>query len=109
VRLQAKLPDDGVVVAVYVSVNTVHALEYLTDQGGERLGERYAYSWSVSVDTVLNATGRTNATRENRLVVNIALDPSHQLLDVCRRRHLGRSFEVLGILPQILEPDPIST
>jgi len=38
-RLQTELPDDGVVVAVNVSVDTIHALEDLAHQGRERLGE----------------------------------------------------------------------
>jgi hypothetical protein len=42
VRLEPKFPDDGIMVAVNVRVNTVHAFEDLADQSWERLGERDA-------------------------------------------------------------------
>ncbi len=38
-RLQTQLSDHGVVVAVDVGVDTVHALEYLAHQGREGLWE----------------------------------------------------------------------
>lgn len=34
-----------------------------------------------------------------RLVVDVCLTPCHQVLDVLRGWHLGRSLEVLGVLP----------
>lgn len=37
--LKAELTDDGVVVAVDVSVDTVHAFKDLAHKSGERLGE----------------------------------------------------------------------
>lgn len=40
--LKAELADDWVVVAVDVSVDTVHAFEDLAHKSGERLGERDA-------------------------------------------------------------------
>ncbi len=39
--LEAELADDGIVVTVNVGVDSVHALEYLSDEGWERLGERH--------------------------------------------------------------------
>lgn len=38
-RLETELADHGVVVAVNVGVDTVHALEDLADQRWERFGE----------------------------------------------------------------------
>lgn len=63
-------------------VDTIHALEYLADQTRELLGKRDA-----------------NTRWQSRLVVNDALHPGHELLDVGWGRHLGRSFVVLAILP----------
>ena len=40
--LEAELANHGIVVAVYVCVDTVHALEYLANQSREGLGERDA-------------------------------------------------------------------
>ena len=46
----------------------------------------------------------TNLAWELGLLVNDALHPAHQVLNVGRGRHLGRTLEILGILPQVLEP-----
>lgn len=43
VSLEAKLANDGVVVAVNVSVHTIHALEDLSDHTWERLRERNTF------------------------------------------------------------------
>lgn len=48
----------------------------------------------------------TNPAGHDSLVIDAALDPSHELLDVCRCWHLGRALEVLVVLPEILEPVP---
>ena len=45
----------------------------------------------------------TDSAGEYGLVVNIALDPAHQMFDVCRCRHLCRALEVLRILPEVFE------
>lgn len=50
----------------------------------------------------------TNTARENCFVVDVALNPAHQLLDVCRRGHFRRPLVVLGVLPQILKSGPVS-
>jgi hypothetical protein len=39
---EAELDDDRVVVAVYVRIDTVKALEHVADERGEGLGEGYA-------------------------------------------------------------------
>lgn len=91
VGFEAELSDDGVVVAVNVGVDAVHALEDLADQGGEGLGE-----------------GHADAAGHDGLVVDAALDPRHELFDVGWRRHLGGPLEVLVVLPQILEPARMS-
>lgn len=85
--LEAELADDGVVVAVDVGVDAVEALEDLADEGREGLGE-----------------GHADAARQHRLVVDVALHPAHQLLDVGRRRHLRRPLVRLAVLPEVFEP-----
>jgi hypothetical protein len=45
----------------------------------------------------------TDATGEHLLIVDIALYPSHEVLDVFGSRHLGRPLEVLRVLPEVLE------
>jgi hypothetical protein len=50
----------------------------------------------------------TDPGRKHLLVVDVALNPCHQLLDVSRRGHLGRLLVVLRILPQVLKPDLVS-
>jgi hypothetical protein len=86
VGLEAELADDGVVVAVNVGVDAVHALEDLADEAGELLGE-----------------GDADARGQDGLVVNIALYPRHELLNVGRRRHLGWALVVFVVLPEVLE------
>lgn len=87
VGLQTKLTNDGVVMAVDVGVDTIHALENLAHQGRKCLGKRDA-----------------NATGHDSLVVDAPLNPRHELLDIGWCRHLGWAFEVLIVLPEILEP-----
>jgi hypothetical protein len=86
-RLETQLNDDVVVVAVYVRVHAVQALEHVADQSGERLWKRHA-----------------DAGREHGFVVYVGLDPGHEVLDVFGRRHFGGLLVRLGVLPQILEP-----
>ena len=50
----------------------------------------------------------TNATGQNLFVVNVSLNPGHELLDVGRCGHLGRALVVLIVLPEILEPSRVS-
>lgn len=42
-RLQSQLTDNRIVVAVDVSVHTVHSLEDLANERSKRFGERDAY------------------------------------------------------------------
>lgn len=46
---------------------------------------------------------RTDTAGKHRLIVNIALNPSHELLNVGRRWHLRWSLVVLRVLPQVLK------
>ena len=49
-RLQTQLDDDGVMVAVDVSVDTVEALEHVPDERGKRLREGYAdAAWKIGL------------------------------------------------------------
>ncbi len=41
----------------------------------------------------------TDAAWKSLLVVNVPLHPRHQVLDVFGRRHLGRTFILLRVLP----------
>lgn len=45
----------------------------------------------------------TDPAGKHLLVVDIVLDPTHEVFDVLGRRHFGGFLEVLGILPEILE------
>ena len=85
--LKTELNDDGIVVAVDVCVDTVQALEHVADEGGEGFWERY-----------------TDTAGEHLLIVDVGLHPCHQVFDVLRCGHLGRSLVVLAVLPEILEP-----
>lgn len=53
--------------------------------------------------------GITGSAGEQLLVVNVALNPGHEMLDVCWGGHFGRSFVVFGVLPEILESFSVST
>lgn len=75
-------------MAVDMGVDTIHSLEDLAYQGWEGLWEGDAY-----------------AAGHDSLIVNTALNPSHELLDVSGCSHLGRTLKVLVVLPEILEPD----
>lgn len=45
--LETKFPDDRVVVAIDVCVDTVHPLEYLANHAWERLGKWYTWKQSA--------------------------------------------------------------
>lgn len=100
--LQSKFTNHRIVMTVYVCIDPVHSLEYLTDHAWEGFGKRDACSSLVRAPHS-NAI-RTDTTWEHSFVVNVALDPAHQMLDVRWSRHLRRSFVIFGILPQVLEP-----
>lgn len=46
---------------------------------------------------------RTEPAGKDLFVVDTALHPTHQMLNVSRRGHLRRSLVLLRILPEILE------
>ena len=48
--------------------------------------------------------GRTDSAGKHLLVVDVALHPAHQVLDVLRRRHFRWALEVLRVLPEVFEP-----
>lgn len=52
--------------------------------------------------------GRTDSAGEDLFIVDIALHPTHQMLHVGRRRHLGRSLVMFRILPEVFEPVLVS-
>jgi hypothetical protein len=50
----------------------------------------------------------TNAAWEHLLVVDNALHPGHQMLDIAWSIHLGRLLEVFVVLPEVLESVALS-
>lgn len=50
----------------------------------------------------------TDAAWEGLFIVDIALYPSHQVLDILGSRHFRRSLEVFCILPEVLKSESIS-
>lgn len=63
----------------------------------------------VYSSTTLWMVVTTNPAWEDGFVINIALDPSHEMLDVCRSGHFSRSLVILRILPQIFKPASVRT
>lgn len=84
--LKTKFTNDGVVVAIDVSVNTIHSLEDLTNHAWEGFRK-----WNP------------NSAWENCLIVNVTLNPCHQVFDVRRSGHFGGPLVGFGILPEILK------
>lgn len=50
----------------------------------------------------------TGPAGEHLLVVDVALHPVHQVLDVSWCRHLGWTLVVLRVLPEIFEPSQVN-
>lgn len=46
----------------------------------------------------------TNFARHDRLVIDVGLNPRHQLLYIGRCGHLGWSLVVFAVLPEIFKP-----
>jgi len=87
-------------VTVDMSVNAIQPFEELTDQDGKSLWKWDAWRPSVSSWVLDRGLGKpTYPTRKHGLIINIALDPRHQMFDVFRRGHLRGSLEVLRVLP----------
>lgn len=107
VRLQTELNNDRIVVTVDMGINPVKPFEQLPGERGERLGKRHTCIVSVGASTdprQRNPSERTDFARKHLLVVDVALDPSHEMFNVFRRRHLCRLLKFVGVLPEILEP-----
>jgi hypothetical protein len=90
-RFKAELNDDGIMVTVDMSVNAVQTFKDITEKRRESLRER-----------------NTDSTREHLLVVDVALYPGHEVLNILWCGHLGGLLIVLVILPQVLEPKVVS-
>lgn len=84
---EAKLNDDGVMMAIDMSIDAIEAFEDVAKESGKCLREGYA-----------------DPAGKHLLVVDVALDPGHEVLYVFGCWHLGGLLVVLIILPQILEP-----
>jgi len=67
-------------------IDTIEALEDLKDKRAELAGE-----------------GDPNARGEHVLVVDVGLDPAHEVFNVFRRRHLGGFFVLVIVLPKVFE------
>lgn len=59
---------------------------------------------NVSKEQSINLEELTDPAGENRFIVYVALNPGHQMFDVCRSGHFRGALEILGILPEVLEP-----
>ena len=115
--LETQVHDDRVMVAVDVCVDAVQAFEDLPDQSRESLGERDAYQPNEFLSGrrayVCKVSSRTDLARKHLFIVDVALNPAHQMFDIIRGGHFRRTFVILRVLPEILEPEqhriPIST
>lgn len=86
-RLEAEVHDDGIVMAVDVRVDAIQALEDVADTLWEVFGE-----------------GNANARWEGGLVIDVGLDPGHEVLDVFGCGHLGGFWVAgCGVLPEVFE------
>jgi hypothetical protein len=65
VRLQSQLDNNRVMVTINVRIHPVQALEHVPDKSRKSLGERNA-----------------DATRKHILIIDVGLDPGHEVLNV---------------------------
>ena len=93
-------------MTVDMGVYSVESFKNLADQDWEGFRKGHAWHFKSASSGVKCPVNPTNPTREHRLVVDITLDPGHQMLDVFGCWHFCRSLETLRILPKILEPIP---
>jgi hypothetical protein len=84
VSFSTKLDDAREVREVYMSIDTEKTLEDLLDASAEVLGEL-----------------GSKLKREDLLVVELGLDPTHEEVDVLGRRHLDRLLVLNTIHPEI--------
>ena len=93
-------------MAVNVRIDPIQSLEDLPDQRWKSFGK-----WNTCVRTISpmsarsehsgsSGNTRTNSARKHGLVVDIALDPRHQVLHIFGRWHLRWTLEILRILPE---------
>lgn len=108
-RLKSELDDYRIVVTVNVGVYSVESFENLADQDREGFWEGHACHSRLASCEVCHPFKLTYPAGKHGFIVDITLDPCHQMLDILRRRHLGRALEILGVLPEILKPIPSTT
>lgn len=98
-----------------MGVHTVHSLEDLANERSKRLGERDAYEQCKQPNSRqgeyedIKREVLTNLARHDRLVVDVGLDPRHQLLYIGRCSHLGWPLVVFAVLPKIFKPMDVSS
>jgi hypothetical protein len=109
VGLETEMYHNRVVVTVDVCVDSVQTLEDLAEETGEGLGEGDTCRCDQVSDGSQNTPATlgifTDATGKHLLIVDIALYPTHEVLNVFGGRHLGWPLEVLRVLPKVLEPE----
>jgi len=91
VRLESQFDNDRIVVAVYVGIYSVQTLEHITEKCWERFWERYA-----------------DTRRKHLFVVDVCLNPGHEMFDILRSRHLCRLLKVFVILPEVFKSIRVS-
>jgi hypothetical protein len=90
-RFQAQMHNDGIVMTVDMRVDAIQALEDIADGGGEVFGE-----------------GHADAAGEGGFVIDVGLNPGHEVLDVFGGGHLrGLGVAGGGVLPEVLEPEGV--
>ena len=57
----------------------------------------------VRISSVALHTQHTNSAWEHSFIVDVALNPGHQMFNVSWSWHLRGTFVVFGILPEVLE------
>ena len=53
-------------------------------------------------------SSHTDSAGKHLLIIDVTLNPRHQMLNVFRSWHLRRPLEALRVLPEVLEPVQIS-
>lgn len=86
-RLEPQVYHYRVMVAVDMCIHTIEPLENLPQQTGECLRK-----WDAYITTELaqrpelgSMNNHTNSAWEHLLVINVSLDPGHQMFNVFRR------------------------
>lgn len=92
------------VAAIQVSVDSEQSSGYGLDDISEITRERHAYIPLISDHPpVMTIYLRTNLVREDSLVVQKALRPVHERIDIIRSRKFGRPLVLNAILPEVLK------